>query len=177
MSSPVVRKAAGAVVATILAMFPVALHQMQKHEGTGPTVHTSEGLRYKAYADPYLGWKTPTICYGHTKGVKKGDIATQAQCDAWLQEDIVSHCNIVKPWPTTQGEVDAYCSFAYNTGKFKSAPSVHDRYVQGDRWGACMGLLKYYYSDGKPSRGLWNRRYDEYNNCISNLPIKYKGYP
>lgn len=169
------RKVVSVVTATVIAMSPLALLDMKKNEGTGPRVKTSEGIVYKAYADPYLGWKKATICYGHTKGVRQGMTATQAQCDAWFKEDVYTHCALIKPWPKTQGELDAYCSFSYNTGKFQTADSVGGRLARGDRWGACMGLLKYYYSDGKPSRGLWNRRYDEYNYCISELPINTKG--
>jgi len=75
----------------------------------------------------------------------------------------------------TQGEQDAYCSFAFNTGKFKDTSSIYGRLVKQDDWGACMGLLKYFYSGGIPSRGLWNRRYDEYNECISQLEYKREG--
>ena len=46
---------------------------------------------------------------------------------------------------------------------------MYGRLLKQDDWGACMGLLKYYYSNGKPSRGLWERRYAEYNLCISQL--------
>ena len=37
-----------------------------------------EGRRYTAYQDIVGVW---TICEGHTKGVKAGDVATDAQCD------------------------------------------------------------------------------------------------
>ena len=169
------RKAAAVVAGAIIAMSPLALLDMKKHEGTGPTIKTAEGVRYKAYPDPYLGWGKATICYGHTKGVKQGMTATQAQCDAWFKEDVARHCALIKPWPKTQGELDAYCSFAYNTGRFEGTNAVHGRYIKDDRWGACMGLLQYYYSGGKPSRGLWERRYAEYNLCISELPVNTKG--
>lgn len=140
-------------------------------------IKAHEGLRLHAYPDPYYGWRTPTICYGHTKGVKRGDVVTLEQCQTWLVEDIVRHCAVVdaytKPrqYKLTQGEYDAYCSFTYNTGYFAKTTSVAGR-LGDDRWYACMGLLKYYYSDGKPSRGLWERRYKEYNTCISTLEYR-----
>ena len=62
------RKAAAVVAGAVLAMSPLALLDMKKHEGAGPTFKTAEGVRYKAYPDPYLGWGKATICYGHTKG-------------------------------------------------------------------------------------------------------------
>lgn len=144
-------------------------------------VKTYEGLGQPgkavqtAYADPYLGWKKATICYGHTAGVKQWDTATMAQCEDWLKSDAAQHCKLVYDallphgiW-LTQGEQDAYCSFAYNLGKFKGTASVYGRLIKGDDWGACEGLLKYYYSNGKPSQGLLNRRRAEYNMCISQL--------
>ncbi len=133
----------------------------------------------QAYADPYLGWRKATICYGHTQGVKKGDTAVMEQCEEWFKSDTAQHCKLVydaliphRIW-LTQGEQDAYCSFAYNLGKFKGTESVYGRLLKGDDWGACMGLLKYYYSNGKPSRGLMRRRYAEYNLCISQLKPRY----
>ena len=88
-----------------------------------------------AYADPYLGWKKATICYGHTKGVKQGDTATMAQCEEFLRSDVAQHCKLVYDallphniW-LTQGEQDAYCSFAFNLGKFKGTDSVYGRLV------------------------------------------------
>ena len=56
------RKAAAVVAGAVIAMSPLALLDMKKHEGTGPKFKTSEGIVYKAYADPYLGWKKATIC-------------------------------------------------------------------------------------------------------------------
>ena len=47
-----------------------------------------EGRRYVAYQDVGGVW---TICDGIIKGVKKGDKATDAQCDAMLLEDILAH--------------------------------------------------------------------------------------
>lgn len=166
------RKVAAATATVVLAMSPAAVHKMKQHEGTGPTVRTSQGLIYRAYPDPYLGWGTPTICYGHTLNVKRGDTATQSQCDMYLQQDVQKHCAIIQPTPKTQGELDAYCSFAYNTGRFKTAPSVYNNYIKGDYWAACAGIRLYYYSNGKPSDGLRKRREDEYQTCIKDLPPK-----
>lgn len=155
----------------VVALSPLGFQKLKGHEGLGQPGQQVQ----KAYADPYYGWKIATICYGHTKGIKRGDTATMAQCDDWLKQDVSRHCKLVYDavlplgaW-LTQGEQDAYCSFAFNLGKFKGTASVYGRLAKGDDWGACMGLLKYHRSNGKPSRGLWNRRYAEYNDCISQL--------
>lgn len=171
------QRVGGAVLALTVAMSPAGYRALKSHEGLGQPGAPVQ----KAYADPYYGWRIATICYGHTSGVKQGDTATMAQCDQFLREDVARHCTLVYDalmphgiW-LTQGEQDAYCSFAYNLGKFKGTDSVYGRLLKQDDWGACMGLLKYYYSDGKPSRGLWNRRYAEYNMCISQLDNKRYG--
>ena len=170
------QRVGGAVLALTVAMSPAGYRALKSHEGLGQPGAAVQ----KAYADPYYGWRIATICYGHTAGVKRGDTATMAQCEQFLKQDVASHCALVydallpqRIW-LTQGEQDAYCSFAYNLGKFKGTDSVYGRLLKQDDWGACMGLLKYHYSNGKPSRGLWNRRYAEYNLCISQLPVTYK---
>lgn len=171
------QRVGGAVLALTVAMSPAGYRALKSHEGLGQPGAAVQ----KAYADPYYGWRIATICYGRTAGVKRGDTATLAQCDQFLREDVDRHCALVYDalmphgiW-LTQGEQDAYCSFAYNLGKFKGTDSVYGRLLKQDDWGACMGLLKYWYSDGQPSRGLWNRRYAEYNMCISQLDIKRYG--
>ena len=171
------QKAGAATIALTVAMSPAGYRMLKSHEGLGQPGATVQ----KAYADPYYGWRIATICYGHTAGVKQGDTATMAQCEQFLKQDVARHCALVYDallphgiW-LTQGEQDAYCSFAYNLGKFKGTDSVYGRLLKQDDWGACMGLLKYRYSNGQPSRGLWERRYVEYNLCISQLDIKRYG--
>lgn len=50
-----------------------------------------EGCRLTAYPDPLSGGDPWTIGYGSTKGVRRGDVWTQAQADAALVEDIERH--------------------------------------------------------------------------------------
>lgn len=163
-------KVGAVALALVVAMSPAGLERLKSREA----------LRTTAYADPYYGWSVATICYGRTLNVKQGDTATKQQCEAWLKQDVARHCRLVYDallgtniW-LTQGEQDAYCDFAYNLGKFKGTDSVYGRLVAHDDYGACMGLLRYYFSNGKPSRGLWERRYEQYNICISQLDVRYK---
>lgn len=171
------QRVGAATIALVVAMSPAGYQMLKSHEGLGQPGAAVQ----KAYADPYYGWKIATICYGHTSGVKRGDTATITQCDEYLRQDVTRHCALVYDalMPLgillTQGEQDAYCSFAYNLGKFKGTDSVYGRLLKHDDWGACMGLMKYYYSNGTPSRGLWERRYAEYNLCISQLEVKRYG--
>lgn len=167
--------ARGAVL--VVAASAAGIGLIKSYEGLGqPKQYTQ-----RAYADPYHGWRVATICYGHTNGVKQGDTAGLGQCEEFLRSDVAQHCKIVYDALVphkillTQGEQDAYCSFAFNLGKFKGTDSVYGRLIKGDDWGACMGLLRYTQSAGKFSRGLWNRRYAEYNLCISQLEYKRYG--
>lgn len=171
------RQVGGPALALTVALSPAGYQLVRHHEGLGQPGQSVQ----RAYADPYLGWRKATICFGHTANVRQGDTATIQQCEQWLREDANSHCRIVYDalaplgMMLTQGEQDAYCSFAFNLGKFKGTDSVYGRLLKHDDWYACMGLLKYYYSDGKPSRGLWNRRYVEYNMCINQLAYSRYG--
>ena len=47
-----------------------------------------EGYRTDAYRDTGGVW---TICYGETKGVKRGDTATKQQCDNMLIKSLLAH--------------------------------------------------------------------------------------
>lgn len=161
----------------VVAASGAGYNTIKQYEGLGQPNQVVQ----KAYPDVYYGWKLPTICYGKTLGVERNDTASLAKCEEWLKQDVVRHCALVYEalvpqgiW-LSQGEQDAYCSFAFNLGRFKGTDSVYGRLLKGDDWGACMGLLKYSYSNGQPSRGLWNRRYAEYNLCVSQLDVNRYG--
>lgn len=47
-----------------------------------------EGCRLKAYKCPAGVW---TIGYGHTAGVKEGDIITQETAESYLRNDLVQY--------------------------------------------------------------------------------------
>lgn len=162
--------AVSAAVALGVSMSPQAINELKVHEG----------VRTTAYADPYYGWQLPTICYGSTAGVVKGQTATLAQCDAMLRKDIDRACKIVERdlkgtgVRLTQGEQDAYCSFAFNTGYFKyqrngKPTSMYTNVVAGKPRQACDALNLYVMSNGVKSRGLQNRRGVEHARCVSEL--------
>lgn len=119
-----------------------------------------EGLKESAYADPALGWEVPTICVGHTLGVKKGDKATQEQCLKYLSDDLkqagndVARCVIA---PITQGQFDALVSFQFNTGAICKA-SLTTKLNTGDCRGAANEFLRWVKSGGKVMPGLVTRR-------------------
>ena len=79
-----------------------------------------EGCRLAAYRCAAGVW---TIGYGHTAGVHSGMTITQAQADAYLQQDIVKFEGYVNnpayvPITTNlnQNQFDALVSFAFNLG-------------------------------------------------------------
>lgn len=132
-----------------------------------------EGLRYKAYPDPATRAEPWTICYGHTRGVKRGDVATPEQCVRWAAEDARAHgldiakCVHVK---VPHQSAVAFVSFAYNVGSTNFCRSGLVRKLNaGDLRGACDELPKWIYGAGKVMPGLVRRRADERALCLSGL--------
>ena len=117
------QKLVGMVLALLTSSASFLLF-VEKNEGLGPFQVVNNVRIYQAYPDPGLGWKLPTICAGHTKGVKRGDTATLEQCRKWLDEDTqwaknrVAKCLSV---PVTVSQFEALTSFEYNTGLFCSS--------------------------------------------------------
>lgn len=112
-----------------------------------------EGLKLTAYQDGAGVW---TICYGHTAGVKRGDVATRAQCVAWLQQDIQSSVKAVDKllkadvgWLCRVANVD----FVYQMGETKYRTStLLRRFNAGDRYGAPDEFMRWVYVGGKDCR-------------------------
>lgn len=119
-----------------------------------------EGCRLKAYLCPSL---IPTIGYGHTTGVKLGDIITQADAYRYLLQDIKKFEQAVSALvkvPINENQFSALVSFAFNigVGNLKSSTllkKLNLRDYKGcsnefDRW--------VYGSNKKPLEGLKKRR-------------------
>lgn len=129
-----------------------------------------EGLKTVAYLDP-VG--IPTICYGYTKDVFLGMTKTVSECQFLLKEEIeatTQHILSVYKGPLSQGELDAYVSFAYNvgTGNFDNS-TLLKKLKAGDRIGACHQLKRWVYAKGKKLKGLVARRAAEMKVCLSGL--------
>lgn len=93
---------------------------MRTTTGTKNKIKKFEGLRLKAYV---CAAGVCTIGYGHTIGVKPGDVITEAQADAFFESDIRAVENQVNALPLHLGQYqfDAVVSFCFNVGigKFK----------------------------------------------------------
>jgi lysozyme len=71
-----------------------------------------EGLKLTAYKDAGGVW---TIGFGHTTGVKEGDICSASDARGWLAADCAALFQLVKDEPLVAAA--AYVSFGYNCGK------------------------------------------------------------
>lgn len=121
-----------------------------------------EGCRLKAYLDSV---NIPTIGYGHIKGVKMGDVITQAQADQWLAQELqdfsagVTRCITVG---VSQPQFDALVCFAYNVGLGALGKSTLLKKLNaGDVAGAADQFLVWDKAGGKAIAGLTRRRQAE----------------
>lgn len=84
------------------------------NEQTRNLIKGFEGLRLKAYLCPAGVW---TIGYGHTKGVKKGQIISEETAEQFLTEDLAVYEEGVEKLlqrPATDGQFGAFVSLAFN---------------------------------------------------------------
>lgn len=126
-----------------------------------------EGRSLMAYLDP-VG--IPTICEGVTKGVRLGDIKTDAECDHLFTLELMAHNqelrSLVKV-PMSPNEEAAWTSFVYNVGATSFAKSTALRKLNaGDHVGACNEMTRWVYAGGKKLRGLERRRKAERELCL-----------
>lgn len=124
-------------------------------------IKSFEGLRLKAYPDPGTGAEPWSIGYGHTGGVKPGDVITEAVADTFLMEDIkrferaVNHLCPV----TTQNQFDAMVSLSFNIGDKAFEDSTLRRLHNEGKYGeARMQFARWNKSGGKEMAGLSRRR-------------------
>jgi lysozyme len=135
-----------------------------------------EGQVLTAYQDARGNW---TICDGHTQGVKKGDTANPAECQAYLQQDVAAankQLDSLIHVPMTPSERAAAISFCtYNLGYGKCAQSSFIKDLNnGQRAKACAVIKQYIYDGGKDCRVRANdcygqvlRREQESQLCLS----------
>lgn len=119
-----------------------------------------EGCRLKAYLCPSL---IPTIGYGHTTGVKLGDVITQADADRYLLQDIKRFEQAVSALvkvPINTNQFSALVSFTFNVGvsAFKSSTLLKKLNLR-DYKGCSNEFDRWVYGSNKtPLEGLKKRR-------------------
>lgn len=119
-----------------------------------------EGCRLEAYLCPAQVW---TIGYGHTQGVKRGDVWTQQQADDALSRDIALYMtDVLRVCPSlaeTPNRLAACTSLTYNIGIGNFQNSTVARYIRrGEYRGAADAFMMWVFSNGKKLTGLVNRR-------------------
>ena len=124
-----------------------------------PLIREFEGLRLKAYRCPADVW---TIGYGHTSGVREGQIIDEIAAELLLDADLkffaVQMAPLIKV-PVTEGQAGAMLSFAFNEGVGAFKRSTLLRLVnQGMFVNASYEFKKWKYAAGRELPGLVRRR-------------------
>lgn len=121
-----------------------------------------EELRLKAYQDQGGVW---TIGWGHTAGVRMGDLITEEQAESFFKNDISEPMRVLsaeKSIVLYQHEYDALVSFIYNIGPAQWSSSTMRRALKMGRHDLAADEFKRWNKvKGKISRGLVRRRHDE----------------
>lgn len=139
-----------------------------------PLVQSWEGRELKPYRDIVGVW---TVCDGDTKNVTPGKVATEAECDARLERQLIAHAApVLKCTPSLKDKPNALAasaSLAYNIGTAAYCRSTVDRrFDAGNIAGACDAFLSWRFAGGKEVRGLLNRRKAERAICLRDVPHK-----
>ena len=126
-------------------------------------IKAHEGFRSVAYPDPGSRDGKPwTIGYGHTKGVKKGDIVTKAQATEFLRQDVRNAENYVSKKVTVQinqNQFDALVSFAFNVGNGAFGRSTLLKRINANRFSEVpVQFARWNKNDGRVMKGLTKRR-------------------
>lgn len=128
-----------------------------------------EGLRLEAYL---CTAGVPTIGYGHTKGVKLGDVCTEDQANQWLLEDMLEASEAIDRLvkvPLNNNQYGALTSFVFNLGWGNLQSSTLLKMLnEGKYLEASNQFLRWNKVKGVTSTGLSNRRAEEMT--LFNLP-------
>jgi len=130
-----------------------------------------ESCKLTAYLD---GGGVPTIGWGHTSGVKLGQVWTQQQCDQAFEVEIGHFWRgvyrLTSDVHSTEPQLGAMLSLAYNIGLegfINSSVLRHHR--ARDYALAADSFLLWVKDNGKFIRGLYNRRVVERNLYLSTV--------
>ena len=118
-----------------------------------------EGLRLNAYKDAAGVY---TIGYGHTSGVKPGQVITEAQANAYLLQDIKDAEDVVNSLGVklNQNQFDAVVDFIFNFGETKFRKYNISKLIQANPNDPNIyeAFMDYTYGGGKQLPGLVDRR-------------------
>jgi lysozyme len=128
-----------------------------------------EGLRTHAYRD-VIG--VPTICFGETRGVAMGDVATVEQCKTMLGDALVEFEGGMRKCLTAPDRVPdkpyvAFLSLSYNIGVGAFCRSSVARFANaGNIRAACDAIAVFNRAGGRVVAGLTRRRQEERALCL-----------
>lgn len=118
-----------------------------------------EGFRSRAYLCPAGVW---TVGYGHTQGVRSGDVVTREQAEALLRQDLTDAEHAVDKWvdvPLGGNQFAALVSFVFNVGSGAFKDSTLLRLLnRGDYLSVPGQLKRWNKSGGRVLKGLVRRR-------------------
>ncbi len=121
-----------------------------------------ENLRLTAYKDTGGVY---TIGWGSTGNIPPGLTITVEQAESLLRSDIFWAEHSLRKLvsvPLSQNEYDALVSFIFNIGGQQFAESTLRRMLNDLYYDkAADQLLRWHFDNGKPIKGLMNRRRDE----------------
>jgi GH24 family phage-related lysozyme (muramidase) len=125
-------------------------------------IKSFEGCVLTAYKDVAGVW---TIGYGHTSGVREGQVITQSDAEVMLKFDVQKYVKAVNEnlkITVNQNQFDALVSFTYNCGASALRTStLLEKLNQKDYVGASKEFDKWVHAGGKVIQGLVNRRSKE----------------
>jgi lysozyme len=111
-------------------------------------IKSHEALRLKAYMPTPND--VPTIGYGHTKGVKLGQVITKEQAEVFLREDLKvaeDTVNKLVKVKITQNQFDALVSLVFNIGTGNFANSSVLKFLNAGNYKAAADRFR-----------LWNKQ-------------------
>ncbi|MBE9059562.1 lysozyme [cf. Phormidesmis sp. LEGE 11477] len=152
----------------LVAAAPIEQDTAGAKSGSGPKrtnknglllIKSFEGLRLKAYKDAVGIW---TIGYGTTRGVRPGQVISEAQAVEFLRADLArfeKSINEVIQAAINDNQFSALACFTYNVGPGAFRSSTLLRRLNGsDVRGAADELLRWDKAGGRTLAGLTRRR-------------------
>lgn len=136
----------------------------------------AEGCRLDPYTCP-SGLVTNGV--GNTHGVPDNPVSLEQVAKDWVRnlqeaERCVESVERASGKPMTQGQFDAFTSFAFNTGcqRYKrnsnrTATQIYRLSLEGNYPQACAELKRWVYGGGVKQPGLIIRRNVEYERCMA----------
>ncbi|ECY9928067.1 lysozyme [Salmonella enterica subsp. enterica] len=125
-------------------------------------IRAREGVNLAAYQDGGGVW---TIGYGHTRGVKQGQVINHEQADEFLDSDLRQVESCISERVTValnQNQFDALVSFVFNVGRQAFSDStLLKKLNEGNYRAAADQFTRWVYDNDKFVQGLYNRRVAE----------------